>query len=108
MDDKVVDLHDPEAGVVDFGVAITGYTAIVEGRQIPGLMVKERGKAQITIILDNRWEIDVPREQSGKICWMIANALAIGEGYSHLGALSKNHPFAPSVIGPYGPPPEAE
>ena len=104
MSDNVTALRDPDAGVVDFGVQIAGYTAIVEGREIPRLMVRERGSDQITIILDRRFGIDVPRELSGCICWMIANALAIGEGYPFLGALTKDHPFAPEVIGPYGPP----
>ena len=76
MDENVTNLRDPDAGVVSFGVPISGYTAVVEGREIPRLMVKERGPSLITICLDRRWEIDVPREHSGSICWMIANALA--------------------------------
>ena len=107
MDENVTNLRDPDAGVVSFGVPISGYTAVVEGREIPRLMVKERGPSLITICLDRRWEIDVPREHSGSICWMIANALAIGEGYAFLGSPNKNKPFAPEVIGPHGPPPEA-
>ena len=104
MTDNVTNLNKPDAGVVDFGIEIKGYTAIVEGREIPRLMVKERGAVTITVCLDRRWEIDIPREHSGAICWMIANALAIGAGYSHLGAMNKDRPFAPEVIGPYGDP----
>jgi hypothetical protein len=102
MTEKVTQLHDKDAGVVDFGVQRSGFTAIVEGREIPRLMVKERGPDKITINLDNRWEIDVPRELSGSICWMVANALAIGEGYAFLGSPNKDKPFAPEVIGPFG------
>ncbi|QDP67015.1 MAG: hypothetical protein Unbinned3138contig1000_57 [Prokaryotic dsDNA virus sp.] len=103
MTDNVTNLHNPEAGVVSFGVRIAGYTAVVDGREIPRLMVYERSD-QITITLDRRFEIDVPREHSGSVCWMIANALAIGEGYSHCGAESKSLPFAPQVQGPHGKP----
>lgn len=103
MTDNVTSLYDPEAGVVNFGVRIPGYTAVVEGREIPGMMVFERGD-QITVNLDRRFSIDVPRELSGCICWMIANALAIGEGYSHLGAGAKGRPFAPLVMGGDGRP----
>lgn len=103
MTDNITKLHDASAGVVDFGVQRSGYTAIVEGREIPRMMVKERGE-MVTVNLDNRWEIDVPRELSASICWMIANALAIGEGYAFLGSPNKDKPFAPEVIGPFGKP----
>jgi len=98
MADNITPLHNPDSGVVEFGVQRLGFTAIVEGREIPKLRVKERGSDKITINLDDRWEIDVPRELSGQICWMIANALAIGQGYAFLGSPDKNKPFAPEVI----------
>jgi len=98
MTDNVTPLHDPNAGVVEFGAERTGFTAVVEGREIPKLTVKERGSDKITITLDNRFQIDVPRELSGSICWMIANALAIGEGYAFLGSPNKDKPFAPEVV----------
>ena len=103
-DTKVTTLHDPENGVVEFGVRIPGYTAVVDGREIPRLTVYERSDKEITILLDRRFAIDVTRELSGCICWMIANALAIGEGYPFLGAETKNRPFAPQVVGGCGKP----
>lgn len=102
MTDNITDLHGKDAGVVSFGARQLGFSAIVEGREIPKLRVKERGAELITINLDGRWEIDVPRQHSGSICWMIANAMAIGEGYAFLGSANKDKPFAPEVIGPYG------
>lgn len=100
---NITPIRDPKIGVVDFGVRIPGYTAIVEGREIPGIMVFERGD-KITVNLDRRFSIDVPREVSGSICWMIAQALAIGSGYPHIGAESKVRPFAPKVVGGDGNP----
>lgn len=102
-DDKVTRLHDPEEGVVSFGIRPPGYTAVVEGREVPGLLVWERGDL-ITILLDRRFAIDVPRELSGAVCWLVAQARAIGEGYPYLGAESRDRPFAPQARGPYGPP----
>lgn len=96
-DDNVTKLHDPEAGVVEFGARLGGHTTIVDGREIPKLTVHERGDDKITILLDRRFGIDVPRELSGCICWMIAQAMAVGGGYSHLGAETKDKPFAPRV-----------
>ena len=103
MNNNVTPIHGKDAGVVDFGCQITGHTAVVEGREIPRMMVKSRGDHLITIRLDRRFEIDVPRELSGAVCWMIANALAIGEGYPYLGSETKDRPFAPQVMGIYGP-----
>ena len=103
MTDKVQNLYDPEAGVVGFGVRPAGYTAVVDGHAIEKIRVWERGD-NITILLDSRFSIDVPRGLSGAVCWMIANALAIGAGYSHLGADRPGYPFAPKVIGGDGKP----
>ena len=103
-DGNITRLHDPEAGVVAFGVRVPGYTAVVEGREIPGLLVWERGEDKITILLDRRFAIDVPRELSGSVCWLVAQALAIGSGYTHIGAPHPGTPFAPEVVGPYGRP----
>ena len=103
-DKKIVDLYNSEDGVVSFGVRIPGYTAVVEGKEIPQLMVYERVEKEITILLDRRFAIDVPREISHSVCWMIANALAIGEGYPFLGAKTKDKPFAREVVGNNGPP----
>jgi hypothetical protein len=102
MTDNVTQFYDKDAGVVDFGVKRVGYTAVVDGREIPKMMVMERGN-EITIQLDGRFGIDVPRILSERVCWMIANALAIGEGYAFLGSPNKDRPFAPEVIAVYGP-----
>ena len=98
MNDVVKFPDQPELGVIEFGVQRPGFTAVVEGREIPRLMVRECGGDQITICLDNRFEIDVPRERSAQICWMVANALAIGEGYAFLGSPDKSKPFAREVV----------
>jgi len=103
MTDNVEHLYDPESGVVKFGVRPAGYTAIVDGYEVNRIRVWERGD-QITICLDSRFAIDVPRGLSGAVCWMIANAIAIGSGYSHLGADRPGYPFAPKVVGGDGKP----
>lgn len=80
------------------GPQIIGSHPVVEGREIRQLRVYEEGD-QINIILDNRLSIAVPEQLAVSVCWLIANALAIGAGYSHMGAESKDHPFAPKVVG---------
>jgi len=71
---------------------------IIEGRLIPMLRARERGD-EITIILDERFAIDVPMMLGRQVAWLVANALAIGAGYPHLGAESKECPFAPISTG---------
>lgn len=74
-----------------------GYNVIVEGRQIPGLTMYEVGD-KICLEVDNRLGVDFPRDLAPQAAWLVANALAIGAGYPHLGAPSKEMPFAPRVV----------
>lgn len=59
------------------------------------------------LTLDGRLSIIIGNRDLPNVAWLVANALAIGEGYSHMSAEQKGHPFAPtcSVI---EMPPEAE
>lgn len=74
-----------------------GTPAIVDGRVINQLTVARAGD-RVQLRLDNRLGIDVPAEHAVSVCWLVANALAIGAGYSHLGAETKERPFAPKVV----------
>lgn len=74
-----------------------GFTVQVEGRAIPRLAIHRLGDDQVTFILDERFAIDVPNEVAHRVAWMVANALAIGEGYPSLNATEKSRPFAPEV-----------
>lgn len=70
----------------------------VDGRIIPrmtGRMVNERCE----IHLDGRWCYTFDNiEMAYLAAALAANALAIGEGYSHAGAERKGQPFAPTVM----------
>ena len=57
----------------------------------------ERGE-HIELVLDQRLGADVPRRYAQSVAWLVANALAIGKGYSYLGAESKDMPFAPKLM----------
>ena len=80
------------------GVSTHYLTVVIEGREIPGLMMMDRGE-MISLQLDRRFEIDVPIEYAHPVAWMMANALAIGAGYPYLGSPNKDRPFAPEVRG---------
>jgi hypothetical protein len=66
----------------------------VEGRIIPRLTGFHDGD-KIALVLDGRWSASFPKEDAYQVAWLLANALAVGEGYSHLGAENKDNPFAP-------------
>lgn len=95
-DDTIVAFPEPKPWEVEFGPERSGFTVIVDGRAIPGIHAYDRGPV-IEFVLDGRFLYDVPREFSGVFASAVAQALAIGAGFSHLGAESRNKPFAPQV-----------
>lgn len=72
------------------------YRVIVEGRMIPRLTANRMDDGSVYLTLDNRFGLVVPNEGLAyQVAAFVANALAIGEGYSFSGAESKERPFAP-------------
>lgn len=82
----------PPASVI--GPARTGNAVVVDGRIIPALHCYDRGE-KIELILDRRFSLTIPKEHAYETAWMIANALAVSQGYSYMGAETKDQPFAP-------------
>ncbi len=78
------------------GPPITGNHVVVEDRIIPRLRCHDHGD-EVSIILDDRYEITVPAGKAYQVAWIVAQAMAIGQGYSHLGAGDKQRPFAPQL-----------
>ena len=66
----------------------------VEGRIIPRLTGFRDGD-KITLVVDRRFSATFAKEDAHQAAWLIAQALAIGEGYPSLGATDKRQPFAP-------------
>jgi len=76
---------------------IETYNVKVDGRLIPRLTASPVDETRVELILDGRWSITLNKWDFRPVASMVANALAIGEGYSHLGASNKDMPFAPQV-----------
>jgi hypothetical protein len=73
----------------------TVWRVIVDGRTIPGL-TGFRDAEGIWLVVDERFGGGPFTEESARqAASLIAQALAIGAGYSHIGAESKDRPFAP-------------
>ncbi len=92
MSDKVVQFPPREPPHLFIG-PFTENRVVVDGRVIPNLTGRQEGDFA-ELVLDRRFGITVPIELAHGVAWMIANALAIGAGYSHLGAETKDRPFA--------------
>lgn len=96
-DDNVTKFPAPEILSPLFGPHPEYYSIVVDGRLIPGLTGHKSGDADTYLVLDGRFSVTVPNELAYSVAWMLGNALAIGAGYPHLGAESKEQPFAPQV-----------
>ena len=75
----------------------TSYRVVIHGKQIPKLRGHPIGDNDVELVLDGRFSIITDKETSKSVAWMIANAMAIGAGYSSMSADSKDAPFAPNI-----------
>lgn len=76
----------------------------INGYEIPLVRILRRKGAQdgiATVLLDNRFMIDVPDDQLDPWLWIVANSMAIGAGYSCHGENSTKdwNPFKRKLIG---------
>lgn len=55
----------------------------IDGYEVPGIEAREVNHGTETnIFLDRRFGITIPSEHAQQVIWLLANALAIGAGYS--------------------------
>jgi hypothetical protein len=66
---------------------------IIEGREIPRLRARDEG-GDVALIVDGRFSVNVPKAYGRRVAWLLANALAIGAGYSDFSAPNKGMAFA--------------
>jgi hypothetical protein len=92
-DDNVVQLQQPEPPELLIG-PFKVWKVQVDGRIIPRLTGFHDGD-KIAIIVDGRFSHSFAKEDAYQAAWLIAQAMAIGQGYAHLGADNKERPFAP-------------
>ena len=69
---------------------------VLEGRAIP-LLTGRKTATGTVLIVDGRFEIEFPNELAYQAAWLLAQAIAVAQGYSHLGAKTKERPFAPMI-----------
>jgi hypothetical protein len=71
------------------------YQVTVDGFAVPNIEARETDNGtQCHIALDGRFGAVIPAEHAQEVIWLLANALAIGAGYSCHGENSvKANPF---------------
>jgi hypothetical protein len=75
------------------------WKVVVDGRAIPHLTGFHDGGG-IALVVDGRFAATFPPELAHQAARLIANAMAVAEGYPHMGATSKEQPFAPQPRAP--------
>jgi hypothetical protein len=97
MDDSVVEFPKPPEPPEILVGPFQEWRVVVDGKMIPRLTGFHDGD-KIALVLDNRFSAYFPKEYALQVAWLIANALAIGEGYSNFKADTKDMPFAPTSM----------
>lgn len=72
------------------------YHVVVEGRVIPRLTGRPVDE-KIELIVDGRFSATFWPKDAEQAAWLIAQALAIGSGYTHVAAELPGGPFAPQA-----------
>lgn len=93
MTDNITEF--PKEEPLEFMMGVMKYCpVIIEGRKIPGLQAWKEGDKTF-ILVDDRIAISVPNESAYEVCYIVATALAVGAGYTHIHAKTKDRCFAP-------------
>ena len=79
------------------GAERTGFSVVVDGREIPHLHCHPKGDATL-LVVDGRFAFEFPNEWAWLAAKLAAECLAIGQGYAHSGSDATGHPFAPMVF----------
>lgn len=94
MKDNITRMPPPEYPNIFVG-PFEEYRVVLDGRMIPKLTGLKRASGN-SLTLDNRFLLEnIPDELLIPVAHMIANALAIGGGYSCFSADAKDTSFAP-------------
>lgn len=89
----------PECGLESVG-PFSVWKIKLDGYAVPFLQGREDDNGMFHLKLDERFGIEVPKEYAHQVAWMIANAYAIGAGYSCFGENSQiANPFKVRMSG---------
>lgn len=86
-------MTDVTVGNVSFiGPFVEQWAVTLDGYRVPKLSAIVCESGNIMLSLDNRFLIEATQEEAAKWLWIVANAMAIGAGYSCFGENSVKDP----------------
>jgi len=84
MDQPTFEIHESEQGLESVG-PFSEWRIKLDGYRVPKLTGRTDSKGMFHLCLDHRFGIEIPEKYAHQVVWLIANALAIGAGYSCFG-----------------------
>jgi hypothetical protein len=97
--DETYDVEPPTRGLESVG-PFSVWKIKLDGFAVPFLQGREDDKGMFHLMLDERMGVEIPKEYANQVVWLIANAYAIGAGYSCFGENSiKANPFKVRMSG---------
>lgn len=92
------EVEEPESGLESIG-PFNQYKLTLDGYRIPNLEGRQLPSGNWYLALSNSCSIEVPDLYGKGVAWMIANAMAIGAGYTCFGEGAKPlNPFKTRLI----------
>lgn len=73
------------------------WRVVLDGKGIPLLTGNKLPNGRVWLMLDNRFGGEFSEEDAWQVAHLVANALAIGQGYPSYMATTKDRPFAPFI-----------
>lgn len=87
------DVDGTEHGLESIG-PFSEWRIKLDGYEVPQLGGRADDQGMFHLCLDRRFGIEIPEKYAQQVVWLIANALAIGAGYSCFGENSQQvNPF---------------
>lgn len=97
---------DCKYGVQLIGPFIEEWRVMANGFRVPKMTARPNENGTVSLCLDERFVIDATPEEAGKWIGFVANAMAIGAGYSCFGENSQEvNPYKVGMVGLASPPP---
>lgn len=93
------EIEEPTVGLESVG-PFSVWKLKLDGYRVPMLTGREDENGMFHLCLDERFGIEIPKQHAHQVVWLIANALAIGAGYSCFGEGSQiSNPFKVRMSG---------
>jgi hypothetical protein len=81
-----MDDHDLQPDLADFRVSFPGpfaqHDVVVDGWRVPLVHAQVHGEDMVTLVLDNRYGLELTTAEAERVVPFVANAVAVALGYN--------------------------